>query len=76
MCLRLQESIYMYRSFPNAFSLLPGIVSVRISPGTTCLKHFIAPAQLKVVGVEYDPPRAAELYHAREHVAAVCGAWR
>lgn len=55
-CLRLWESTDVYRSFPNAFSTFPGIVYVQISPGTTCLKHFIAPAQLKVVGVSYDLP--------------------
>lgn len=62
----------MYHSFLNAFSPFPGIVYVRISPGTICLKHFIAPAQLKVVGVSYDLPQAVELYHAREHMSAVC----
>lgn len=62
----------MYHSLPNAFSLFPGIVYVRISPGTICLKHFIAPAQLKVVDVSYDLPRAVALYHAREHMSAVC----
>lgn len=58
-------------SFPNAFSPFPGIAYVGISPGTICLKHFIAPAQLKVVGGSGDPPRAVELYHAREHVCCL-----